>query len=377
MSYHDRGIRWRMVIGIGGTGIIAALILNGQGSSGLVAIDLSALAESMPFEQKYLWVLAAPMMIPLLLPVFKLDIRSRLTRHYRSQTYAITNRRLLIFEGEKLLKVKGRRVASYTPEEIHKLEYRERSPGCSDVIFARYVYGNSRNSAPNLLDVERGFVGFKGQPDAQEILRKVEAWAKSLLEKEVEAVAEFVEAASSVDEASPADGMHVVENGTLGLKLVVPPNWKVQVRLKKKPFGSTFIDREKWFEVGESDRWNLARVEGPRHCTVEIEVFESQPTVSFDTLAESKMADAVSGEVIDSNPDFEMSGLGGFMVTRRSDIRNDDEINSAILGGSMISRQLIVLQGNDRQVVINATWTQESPELERAVHAVVDSVGIS
>jgi hypothetical protein len=99
--------------------------------------------------------------------------------------------------------------------------------------------------------------------------------------------------------------------------------------------------------------------------------------VTFQTLAHSKIADAVSGKVSDSDPDLEMSGLSGFAVTRQTDIRSDEETNSAILGGSMIFHQQIVLQERNRQVVINATWTGESPELVRTVNAVVGSIDLS
>ena len=74
--------------------IAAAVVIWMTGS--LPVSSPLEIMENLPFEPKFLWVLAAPILLILALRIFKLDDTSRLGRHLRSLTYAITNKRLLI-----------------------------------------------------------------------------------------------------------------------------------------------------------------------------------------------------------------------------------------------------------------------------------------
>ena len=62
--------------------------------------------------------------------VFGQDTGSRLNRYFQSLTYAITSRRLLILEGEKVTE-------SYPPERVLVPSVRERSGGRADVVFGQ------------------------------------------------------------------------------------------------------------------------------------------------------------------------------------------------------------------------------------------------
>lgn len=379
LKYHAKSI-WRgRIIGIAVVSFIGVLVVMGQGESApswLATIDLSKLADSMP-DNKYLWVLAAPVLMPILLPLLKFDLRSRLQRYYRSQTYAITDRRLLVLQGGNLMKIRSGTQAAYPPDAIHKLELRERGQGCGDVIFARYNISSTGDSSANILTREKGLVGFKAQSNARQLMQKIEDWNQSYFTQQAGKVADFSHRASSSAQAMPEDNSQAIENGALGLKLRSPSEWSVQVRYKKKPFGTTFIDREKWQDPEASQRWNLVKIEGPGSNAVEVEVFATQGTASYESLAHSGLAGGLAGKIIDANPDFEWSGLSGFTVCREISIPRGSRTGVESIGGDRISKRVIVLQEQNRQVVITAHWVDEQAELKRVVHAIVESIELS
>jgi hypothetical protein len=156
-----------------------------------------------------------------------------------------------------------------------------------------------------------------------------------------------------------------------------PEAWQVQVRQKKKPQGKMFIDRETWQEIGSGDAWNVVKITGPSHCRIEVEVFKTSPTVTFDKLANSKLADSVSGKVVDSRPDLEINSLRGFSVTRRNDLQVDPETGRAGIAAVVAPERHTVLHDGQRQIYIISTWPEDSEDLQRAVDAVVESVKIT
>lgn len=95
-----------------------------------------------------------------------------------------------------------------------------------------------------------------------------------------------------------------------------PEAWQIQVRQKRKPQGKMFIDKELWKEAATTEPWNFVKIEGPSLCKIEVEVFETTSTTTFDKLANSKLADSIAGIVIDSQPACEINGVRGFSVTR-------------------------------------------------------------
>lgn len=135
--------------------------------------DLSNILPILAFDPRFLWGLAVMFLLVALLHTFKFDAKSRLQRHFRVLTYAMTDRRLLILEGRKLQMV-GPKAASYTPEQIHEPHIRERASGYADVIFAEHSRGSGVRAGSDPIQRERRFVGFKAQPNAQEIKQRIE-----------------------------------------------------------------------------------------------------------------------------------------------------------------------------------------------------------
>ena len=141
--------------------------------------------------------------------------------------------------------------------------------------------------------------------------------------------------------------------------------------------GVAFIDNEYWSEVGETG-WNLVKSQGRMHCWIEVEIFETEPTLTYDDLAHSRIADAVDGEVVESDPAYEVNGLRGFTVTRRDDLQRDPESNSAGVGGAVVAsvRRTVLYEGR-LQIVIVSTWPENSLDLREAVDAVERSLGLT
>ena len=332
----------------------------------------SAIMENLPFEPKFLWVIAAPFLLIIAARLFKVDDTSRLDRYLRSLTYAITDRRLLILEGDKIY-------SEYTPEKARKPFLRDRAPGYSDVIFddrsTRSQLDNTESRDP--VYRERRRVGFKALPDAKEVQQRIIDWIKGYQEEAAQEVADFVEAAPSRQRSERLQGAQHIENRVIGLELDAPEEWQVQVRQKKKPQGKMFIDKEVWQEPSTASAWNFIRVEGPSHCKIEVEVFETAPTVTFDKLANSKLADSIAGKVIDSQSDCEINGLRGFFVTRRNDIQVDSRDGGAGIAAVVAPERHTVLHDGKRQIYVISTWPEKSEDLQRAVDAVVESIQIN
>jgi hypothetical protein len=135
----------------------------------------------------------------------------------------------------------------------------------------------------------------------------------------------------------------------------------------------TFFDREHWRALGEPVEWNVVHGEGRLGCSVEVEVFETKETVSFDSLANSRVADAFGGKVVATEPELEIDGLAGFSVTRRNDLRLDTDSAATFAAVVKLERQTVLREGS-RQLFVRSIWPEESEVLARAVDRVVRSI---
>lgn len=323
----------------------------------------------------------------LVIPAFALFTERRFQHWVRSLTYAITDRRLLIIEGERI-------VDDYAPEQIAQVVVVPRGRHHSDVIFgARRLEGGRRTRDPVMR--ERLRVGFKALPDAAAVEAMIESWlAQHLRAAEHETAGESdaardvrvggergvdvngQPAADDADDTDDADGGRrpLTHDGSR-LRVDFPATWRIQVRFKKKPAGRVFLDREDWRPPEDGRSWNVARAEGPMRCAVEVEVFETAPTVTFESLSRSRAADGVAGPVVEAQPLVEINSLQGFSVTRRRDVQVDER-GVATLAGLVIRERHVVLHDGRHQVYVRAVWPEESGALTDAVDAVVRSIRI-
>jgi hypothetical protein len=316
--------------------------------------------------------------------------RMRFRRYARSLAYALTDRRLLILEGSEI-------TDDYPPQRLGRMRLRRRGRGLADVVFG--VRGASRGGTMRSRDPvqrERNMVAFKALPDADDVLSRIDAWLAGKLRAAEAEVSSFggvagesagdvsrsmrhasTAAGNATDDTGGAsagtDGARRISHASLGLVVDLPEPWRVRVRNKKKPYGVTFFDREHWHALGEPVEWNVVHGEGPLGCSVEVEVFETKETVSFESLANSRLADAVSGRVVATEPALEIDGLAGFSVTRRSDLRLDTDSAATFAAVVMLQRRTVLREGS-RQLFVRSIWPEESEVLERAVDRVVRSI---
>jgi len=347
--------------------LLAVWILQAQSG-----IDIfSALVGLLHEEPAILIAIAIPLALPFAIRGLKLDRGSRLQRYFSGLHYGITDSRLLILDGTDL--------TSYTPERMQRPRLRERTPGCADVIFDErpLPLGGDQGRARDPILLERSQVGFKGQRDAEALLNTVERWLDWQMAKATDQFAEFgTRRADAGPDASTTEVLKI-ENADTGLEMQIPSAWSVRVRQKAEPQGHAFLDREEWYSLDAGSRWNLVRVEGPEHCMVEVEVFETEPTLTFRKLARSRIADTLSGKVIDSNPDYTQNGLRGFHVTRRTDLIMNPETGRVGIAAVVAPQRRTVLYGDGRQICILSSWPENAAGLQHAVEAVVESVRLT
>ena len=323
-------------------------------------VGLRELVPSMGMQT--LLAILVPFVVIALFFVFKQDTASQLNRYFQGLSYAITDRRLLIFDGDRLAE-------SYGPERVSKPYLKERFGGRSDVIFGQRAILQQQRSA---VTREHARIGFKALSDAAEVKTLIEKWLEDNLQKAERDVADHLEAPPP--EIDTSSGRRRIANHEVGLALEVPVSWRTRVRKKKKPVGSFFFDREDWQSPDDAREWNALLAEGPAKCKIELEVFETAPTVTYESLMSSRMADAVAGKVVASDPDIEINGIRGFSVTRRTDLAIDSETHAAGVAAIVAPQRLTVLHDGRRQIYILSSWPEDSPQLERAVDAVVKSV---
>lgn len=296
-----------------------------------------------------------------LLLIFLPGPAARLQRYMQRLTYAITSRRLLILEGDKV-------TDAYPPERLFRPRIRERAPGYADVVFGEWGGDATRD----VVTRERREVAFKGLRNARDVKEWVDNWLAEYLRKAEAEVAEFLDRRPAGQDSSR--GGRRIENRQIGLRLDVPETWSVKVRYKKSPVGSFGLDLANWQPPDTAGDWNALLLDGPARCKVELEVFETEPTLSFEDLSEGRLADSVAGEVVESERNIEINGVRGCFVTRRRELMLDSVTNKAGYAAFDAPERRTVLHDGRRQVYILSSWPERSSQLERAVDEVVKSI---
>jgi len=249
------------------------------------------------------------------------------------------------------------------------------------------VFGRRYHSEARIRDTvlrERLVIAFKALPsaEAQAMEARILEWLEA--HKAAAAAVAAPEQRPDVGPEPDAGTPFPVEGGALrhisnprsGVQVDFPAAWKVEVRAKKKPRGKTFFDRETWIPPEDASDWNVARGTGRMHTSVEVEVFETEPTVTFENMTQGRLA-RLAGDLVDSSPNLELNGLRGYSVTRRTDIRVDPLPGQATLAATVVLWKHTVLHDGKRQVHIVSTSPEDSPDLERLVENVVRSVRLS
>jgi len=148
------------------------------------------------------------------------------------------------------------------------------------------------------------------------------------------------------------------------------------VRKKAQPFGAKFVDKQSWYSIGETDDWNLVRMQGPMDSVVEFELFETEPLVSYKTMTKSFWVKALVGKPIESDADFRLNGMAGFRLTYRDDLQMENNKRGEAAGIAAVARlsQKYVLHDGKRQLYIETRWPEGSEELGKVVDAVIQTI---
>ena len=318
-----------------------------------------------------LYGLAAVFALLIAARVFGFDSRGRLRRHFAKHAYGLTDRRVIVVEGKS--------VTSFRGDQLDQPRVVERANGYDDVIFGtRRVGAGTDGRTRDPIRLEQRTIGFKAIPNAEEIRGRLVEWIEGEIAESAESVTDFVESqaeGTSIGFAAKA-GTNTVRHAGSGMTIDYPDEWSVQVRKKKKPFGKTFLDSEKWKELHESHDWTLIRLEGPLGCTVDAEVFETPPTAEYDSMVNSRLA-SLMGEVIDSDPMYEQNGLRGFTVARRSPVQANAATGTAGIASVVTPFRYTVLHDGRYQITLISKWPENSPELSAAVDLVVRSARLA
>jgi len=298
---------------------------------------------------------------------FGFDSRGRLRRHFAKHAYGLTDRRVIVIEGKS--------VSTFAPDNLDQPRVVRRANGYDDVVFGtRRVGSGSDGRTRDPIRLESRTIGFKAIPDAEEMRVRLVEWIAGEIAESAESVTDFIESQAegeSIGFAARA-GTKTIRHADSGLTIEYPEEWSVKVRKKKKPFGKTFLDSEKWKEPHDSYDWTLVRVEGPLGCAVDAEVFETPPTAEYDSMVNSRLA-SLAGEMIDADPMYEQNGLRGFTVARRSPVQANATTGTAGAASVVTPFRYTVLHDGRYQITLISKWPEDSPELSAAVDLVVRS----
>lgn len=335
-------------------------------ATGMPALEaFRAVIESNPM---FLYGVAGILGFIALSRIFGFDANGRLQRHFAKHAYGLTDRRVIVIEGKD--------VTTFAGDQLDQPRVVARASGYDDVIFgSRRTSSGSDGRTRDPIQLERRTIGFKAIPNAEEMKTRLIEWIEGEIRESAQEVADFVEAQSEGGDTGFASmaGTATLRQPDSGMTIDYPDEWSVQVRKKKKPFGKTFLDREKWGSPSEILDWNYVQIEGPSGCGVDAEVFETPMLADFDTMANGKLA-ALAGELIDSDPMVEQNGMRGFTVARRSAVQANAATSTAGPASVVTPFRHTVLHDGRYQVAITSKWPEASPELAAAVDLVVRSV---
>ncbi len=289
-----------------------------------------------------------------------------LKKYFESQTYAITNRRLLVLDGGEVMRYEGGETA-FKPRDLVNVEIIKRRGGFGDVIFARnsgqYLTKVKSKTKDPLYEAKLS-TGFKLQKNPAELLKRIQDWQQDASIKMDKKLAGFLQA----DFNDSSEKVQKIENSRIGLKMVAPVEWTVTVKKGNKSFDRSPQARGGWKPLGQSDDWNIVKIYGTRVYQLEVGLFLTNQQTTYKEQAK--------GRIIDSNENYEFAGHKGFMFEVKRDINSRFEPAGPILRGKIFSVKTIVLQEPGREIVIVATYADDTPTCKQVIDRMLESIQI-
>lgn len=243
--------------------------------------------------------------------------------------YAITDSRLLVVFGNKLLREK-------TPRQLKYVRVANRQGDRGDIYWqirsGRHRSAYDEDGKPANRGPDGHHVGFKGQANAEQLCTEILNWQKHALDSELEiATASAEDYLSSVDPAetikpahAPSRGSQTIRNRELGFSVDVPAGWVTQVSQRKKgilPFLKiSFLDniyRDAAFKpYAENLNWNLLITQGTEESWLEIYASPGTLSTDWNTVINDPWAARLNQNIISQVPSLTLGEFKGFSITR-------------------------------------------------------------
>lgn len=243
--------------------------------------------------------------------------------------YAITDRRLLVVFGNKLLREK-------TPRQLKYVRATKRQSDRGDIYWqirsGQHRSAFDEDGKPANRGPDGRYVGFKGQENAEQLCTEILKWQKQALESELEiSTASAEDYLSSVDPVEAIKPTHVssrgsqtIHNRELGFSVDVPAGWVTQVSQRKKgilPFLKiSFLDnlyRDAAFKpYAENLSWNLLITQGTAESWLEIYASPGTLSTDWNAVINNPWAARFNQKIISQVPNLTLEEFKGFSITR-------------------------------------------------------------
>lgn len=329
-------------------GAVALFVINQNEGLSLDQIMPAQLSDLPLFP--IIAVVVIVFVLPVVFKALKIDGPSRVKKYLGSMGFAITDQRVIVADryGEY----------SFGPAQL-KMEIDDLGDGLADLRLGRRARKSSSGSSSNRTNDpvarERRWVGFKRVRNAEELRQKLEDWAAEHTRKAEEKAAAFVR--------GDATAMKAIQNPKLGVELIAPSHWNFEARHKKEPFGKTFVDNDNWRPLGQTDDWNVVRMRGPLEEMLMLELFETEPTATLDSMT-GKVASMVLGKPIATDENVVIGDWNGFSLTREPRFT---------FGMPQVQKDYVLHNGT-HQLYLSTLRPQDCPQTERAMETVLKSV---
>lgn len=300
------------------------------------------------------------------------SLRRRSIRRWAERlTYAITDRRVLVLEGDVV-------TDAYTPEKWPGSRRVDRGPRHADLLFETITSAGERwKRAPDpsrvpkvydgMLHYERSRKAFKALPDADVVQGRLQDWSEAHRRETERAFRQYVESSDSeLAEPEPPAGARRITNARIGLTVSLPDTWRVQVRARRKPSGASAVDLIDWRDYDGSDDWNTLYAEGPARLAVGVELMETPtPTLTLRSLRGGWLGRILGGKVVNEDHRVRLGAFSGFSVTSAAPMSH----------GRMLQRN-VALHDGKRQLVLSAAWARGTPQAEELLESVLASIRV-
>ena len=289
-------------------------------------------------------------------------------RWAQRQTYAITDRRLLILDGERI-------AHAFAPAQLGAIRLRDRAEGYGDVEFKELPQRTNRGPGDyRNLKRDRRRIAFKALPDAHAVRARIEDWRRDHLQRTERSAAAFLDARTGRGSAraAGAGAERLVRNDAYGLQIRLPADWTVKVRRRRKPYGMFALELERWSAPEERDDWNVLRVDGPYHSAVELHL-DAVPRLvkTYEESLRSSLPRMLGGELVDSEPQVRWGRFTGYSITRRFVGAGSDAGQKQ----PVLMRERTLHDGS-MQLVSAMTWPEGSAPLRAVTAEISDGITV-